>query len=274
MLMQVSLLKLLRPLFVLLLLIPAGCAKSPSSGGSSPVSGPQVLIRLTIGTQSATTINTNYYYYILFNVNDTPGPGNTGLLGPVPVVTNADFVGNGFAAGAFSHYVEFHLPQPGSNNGFDYYPVDADLVTPLSPLPGQLIGATSDGKTLTFQIPLAYLATSGVSADDINHLEINFVTTNFIPVAGTEPTTAKYIDSLSEPGSTAYTYFDLIVRDSSNNLMPNIYTSDTSGSLVGIAPVSEYVSGAPVSVNPTTPDGGSSDSLQISYWSVQLTSGS
>lgn len=266
--------KLILPVLMFLLLLPAGCAKSPSSGSTSPASGPQLLISMTIGTQSATTINTNYYYYILFNVNHTPGPGNTGLRGPVPVVTNADFVGNGYAAGAFSHYVEFHLPQPGSNNGFDYYPVNADLVTPLQPAPGQLIGATSDGKTLTFQIPLAYLAASGVTADNIQQLEINFVTTNFIPVAGTEPTTPKYLDSLAVPGSAAYSYFDLIVRDSNNNLMPSIHSSDTDSSIIGIAPVSEYVNGVPEAVNPTTPDGGSSDSLQISHWSIQLTSGS
>jgi hypothetical protein len=272
--MQTSFLKLLRPLFVLLLLIPAGCAKSPAGGGTSPASGPQLLISLTLGTQPTTTINTNYYYYILFNVNNTPGPVSSGPTGPVPVVTNADFVGNGYAAGAFSHYVEFHIPQPGSNNGFDYYPVNADLVTPEQPTPGQLIAATTDGVTLSFRIPLAYLAASGVSADDINRLEINFVTTNFIPGVGTEPTTPKYLDSLSVPGSTSYSYFDLIVRDSNNVLMPSIHSSDTDSSIIGIAPVSEYVNGVPVQVNPTAPDGGSSDSLQISHWTIQLNSGS
>ena len=68
-----------------LLLLPAGCAKAPSGamGSTSPASGPQMFVTLTV----AGSINPLYYYFVLFNVNNAPGP--TGQTGPVPVVAPA-----------------------------------------------------------------------------------------------------------------------------------------------------------------------------------------
>ena len=79
-----------------LLLLLAGCAKAPSRGITSPASGPQILVTMTV----AGRINPSYYYFVLFNVRQN----TTGPTGPVPVV--APPYGNGFAAGAFTNYVE------------------------------------------------------------------------------------------------------------------------------------------------------------------------
>jgi hypothetical protein len=287
--MQTSLLKLLRPLFVLLLLIPAGCAKSPAGGGTSPASGPQLIVSMTVEG----TINPAFYYYVLFNVNNTPFPGQTSL-GPVPVVSAADYTGNGFAAGAFSNYVEFSSAV-GSPTDFNYYLNYPVVVTqPTNPPttitqqqsdslgPGKLINASvsADHHMLTFQLPLAYLATdndkqlaSDITADNINNLQITFVTTNFLPVVGSELSTPKYFDTLYNNGQIAYA--PLIVRDTSGNLMPSYYSSSASGYNGG--QVSQDVNGGYVPVNgPISGPGGSGDAtdLQITGWTIQLTSGS
>lgn len=278
--------KLLRPLLALLLLLPAGCAKSPGGGGSSPASGPQLIVTMTV----AGTINPAFYYYILFNVNNTVGADKTST-GPVPVVSAADYTGNGFAAGSFSNYVEYSGNQ-GNGTNFDYYlnyPVvvqsgNSTIVQQQSQSlgPGQLIGATVSGdrKTLTFQLPLAYLATSNykqltsnITVDHINTLQINFITTNFLPVPGSELTMPKYFDSLYNNGQIAYA--PLIVRDTNGNLTPSNYSSSASGYNGGS--VSQNVNGAYVPVTgPISGPGGSGDAtdLQITGWTITLTAGS
>jgi len=286
--MQTSLV-ILRPLLVLLLLLPAGCAKSPSGSSSSPASGPQLIVNMTV----AGTINPNFYYYILFNVNNTVGADKTST-GPIPVVSAADYTGNGFAAGSFSNYVEYSGNQ-GNGTNFDYYlnyPVVVQQPTnPPSTIiqqqsqslgPGQLIGATVSGdrKTLTFQLPLAYLATSNykqltsnITVDNINTLQINFVTTNFLPVPGAELSTPKYFDTLYNNGQIAFA--PLLVRDTSGNLMPSNYSSSASGYNGGS--VSQDVNGGYVPVTgPISGPGGSGDAtdLQITGWTITLTAGS
>ena len=143
-------------------LLLAGCAKAPSGGITSPTSGPQLLITMTV----AGIINAAYYYFVLFNVNMTPNANNSGATGPVPVVA-PPYV-NGFAAGAFTNYVEYNQSVPGGT-GFGFYTID--------PMPcaspnyigssGYLVSSLVSGNTLSFQLPLGFLATSAVTADQI-----------------------------------------------------------------------------------------------------------
>ena len=58
-------------------------------------------------------IEPDYFYYVLFNVNNTTGVG--GLTGPVPVVAPPYY--NGFAVGAFSSYLEYNGSLP--NNRYE-----------------------------------------------------------------------------------------------------------------------------------------------------------
>ena len=139
-----------------LLLLPAGCAKAPggSSGATSPVSGPQLFITMTVRG----TINPNYYYYVLFNINNTPGPGGPGgtsVTGPVPVV--APPYGNGFAAGAFTNYVQFHGQRGSRRYGLwllCYQPRFADSRF-ISALRAVLVQSSASTNTISFQLPLA-----------------------------------------------------------------------------------------------------------------------
>lgn len=277
------------PLLAALLLLPAGCAKSPSTGSSSPASGPQLIVSMTV----AGNINPNFYYYILFNVNNTVGADKTST-GPIPVVSDADFTGNGFAAGSFSNYVEYSGNQ-GNGTNFNYYlnyPVVVQQSTnPPSTIiqqqsqslgPGQIVGAlvSSDRHTLTFQLPLASLATSNykqlasdITVDNINTLQINFVTTNFLPIPGAELSTPKYFDSLYNNGQIAYA--PLIVRGATGSVMSANYSSSASG--YNGESVSQDVNGGFVPVTgPISGPGGSGDAtdLQITGWTIQLTAGS
>ena len=263
--------KFLRPLLVLLLLLPTGCAKSPSSGSTSPVSGPQLIVTMTV----AGNINPNYYYYILFNVNNTPGPGNTSATGPVPVVTSAEFVGNGFAAGAFTNYVEYNSGQPGGTN-FNYYaPIaNTNLLQSVTLGQSRLIQPLVQGNTLTFQLPLAYLATSTVTADQINSLQVNFIATNVVPVTGQEITTAKYFDCLYPPQQAGSSYVTLPIRDVNGTLLTRFFSNTNDGVNEGSGDVAQYVNDAPVVVTGTTSDGVTTNDLDITNWSINLTAGS
>ncbi len=259
--------KLLCPLLAVLLLLPAGCAKSPGGGATSPASGPQLIVTMTVAG-NIDGLDPNYYYYILFNINRMTGPDGSSV-GPIPVVTIGG--GNGFAAGSFSHYVEYNSTQ-GINNNFGYYGITADLKAPIGPTQGQLIAASvsSDAHTLTFRLPLAYLATSNYTADKINNLQINFVATNIVTLP-TDNILNKYYDALYTPEG-ALSYYNLIVRDSNGTLMPGIYSSTIPGSVNG-GSVAQYVNGVPQNVTGTV-NGVVTDNLRITGWSVELTAGS
>ena len=259
--------KLLCPLLAVLLLLPAGCAKSPSNGNTSPVSGPQLIVTMTV----AGNINPNYYYYILFNVNNTPGPNGTSVTGPVPVVA-APF-GNGYAAGAFTNYVKYNSGQPGGTN-FNYYAVDKTLFNSQVLGQSRLIQAQASGNTLTFQLPLAYLATSSISAASINSLQVNFITTNVVPPNGQNISTPKYFDALYPPQQAGNSYISLIIRDPGGTLLANTFTNIGSGVNESSGDVSQYVNGVPVTVTGTTADGVTTNDLDITGWTIQLTSGS
>ena len=259
--------KLLRPLLVLLLLLPTGCAKSPSSGSTSPVSGPQIIVTMTV----AGNINPNYYYYILFNVNNTPGPNNTSVTGPVPVVATP--YGNGYAAGAFTNYVEYNSGLPGGAN-FNYFVVDPTLFNSQPLGVGRLVQHNAAGSTLTFQLPLAYLATSTVTAAQINSLQINFIATNVVPVNGQNIATAKYFDTLYPPQQAGNSYVQIITRDSNGTLLTKNYTNIDSGVNESSGDVAQYVNGVPVIVSGTTGDGVTTNDLDITNWTITLNAGS
>lgn len=259
--------KHLWPLLAALLLLPAGCAKSPGGGSTSPVSGPQLIVTMTV----AGKINPNYYYYILFNVNNAAGPGNTSVTGPIPVVA-APF-GNGYAAGAFTNYVEYNSAQPGGTN-FNYYAVDATLFNSQPLGSGKLIQALTSGNTLTFQLPLASLTTSTVTAAQINSLQVNFITTNVVPPNGQNISTPKYFDALYPPQQAGNSYVSLIVRNAGGTLLANTFNNLGSGVNESAGDVAQYVSGIPVVVSGTTADGVTTNDLDITGWTIQLTAGS
>ena len=266
---------LLGPLLAALLLLPAGCAKSPGGGATSPVSGPQLIVTMTV----AGNINPNYYYYVLFNVNRAKGPDGSSM-GPVPVVVSADSTGNGYAAGAFTNYVKYKGGQPGGTD-FSYYVVDKTLFNSEA-LTGRLIQQQAVGNTLRFQLPLASLATTNVAVDGINNLQVNFIATNVVPVPGQSLGTPKYFDALYPPQQAGNSYVTLNIR-SGITVLPNIFTNTSLGVNEKAGDVGTQGNGGVVQVS--RPDSGklsdgvsqnaiNYDDLDITDWTIQLTAGS
>lgn len=245
-------------------LVLAGCAKAPSSGSTSPVSGPQLFVTMTVRG----TINPTYYYYVLFNVNNAPGPGGTGATGPVPVV--APPYGNGFAAGAFTTYVQYHGTNGGT--GFGYYAISPDLLTPIYiGSSGPLVTSQAVGNTLSFQLPLAQLVppNSALTVDQITQIEINFVSTNIVPAIGDNPTD-KYFDSLGPPESSG-TFVNLIVRPTGvgGGVQQILRQNSDTGIESQEQDVAQAGNGSPQRVSGTI-NGVTINDLDIIDWSLRL----
>ena len=230
----------------LLLAVPAlllaGCAKGPSSGITSPTSGPQLLVTMTV----AGRINPSYYYFVLFNVNNTPSGNNSGPTGPVPVVA-PPYV-NGFAAGAFTNYVEYNGGVPGGT-GFGFYTIDPALREPkYLGSTGYLVTSLVSGNTLSFQLPLAFLATSAVTADQIQTLQVNFVTTNTVPIQP-DSTEAKYFDALYPPDLAGSSFVLINVRLAAGGPVQQLNYLNSDRNIEGGGDVAQYVNGVPVVVS-------------------------
>jgi hypothetical protein len=174
-------------LLAALLMFPASCAKSPP--GTSNGVGTQIVVTVRVAGE----IRPDYFYSVLFNINNTAGQG--GLTGPVPVVAPPYY--NGFAVGAFDDYVEYNGSLP--NNGYELFSILSDLQTPV-PL-GKPISVTAvpdSGNTIQFSIALSQLATTAIPVGNIQNLEINIIATNVVPVASDTPV-SKNFDALGNP---------------------------------------------------------------------------
>ena len=255
-----------RPLLAalpLLLLLPAGCAKAPGGASVSTGQGTQVIVTMTV----AGTINPNYYYFVLFNVNNSPGPTGTA---PVPVVTVRDTGGNGFAAGAFTNYVEFNQTVPGGaavgGTNVGYYGISSDLLTPsyLGSSSPYLVQAQVSGNTLSFQIPLAELATSSVPAGSITSLQINFVTTNLVTSNPSAPQT-KVFDALGQTNQLGGLNNPITIQTGTSGIYNNASVQDEAA-----GDVTEYVNGQPVTATSANTPGVTTNDLDITDWSVQI----
>ena len=224
-------------------LLLAGCAKAPSGGITSPASGPQLLVTMTV----AGVINTGYYYFVLFNVNNTPNASNSGPTGPVPVVA-PPYV-NGFAAGAFTNYVEYNNSVPGGT-GFGFYAIDSALRQPsYLGSGGYLVTSQVSGSTLSFQLPLARLATSTVSVDQIQTLQVNFITTNAVQVVGNDFGTPKYFDALYTPDQSGNNFVNIFVRNTAGGPIQQLNYFNRDRNIEGSGDVAQDVNGIPVIVS-------------------------
>ncbi len=189
-------------------LLPAGCAKGPAGMTSTTTGlgagGRQLVVQMQV--QGSIDLS-NGYYFVCFNItpSSTSAPlANNGFTGPVPVITDFQSGGNGFAGGAFTTFVEIHQGQPQSS--FGVYAIASDLHTVR--YLGQPINASISGGTVTFQIPLADIETGSQFSTgttytdaDISQLEVNFINTDNIS-SNPQDTTPKNFDALGDPLSS------------------------------------------------------------------------
>jgi len=213
------------------------------------------------------------YYYVLFsNSGDTQGS-----TGPVPVV--APPWGNGFAAGTFTSYVEFHSPQPNGSDFGIYSVVPGSINSPnAGAYQGQPINAQISNNTITFQIPLSALATSAIPAQSIKYVQVNFLATNVVP---TDPnySGSKYFDALGDSvqPSSVDDFITIPVSQSavfqngqgglSQEPTGDVASASSNNSFVNIPDsASDVLSGT----SPTPPATGTAADLDIVNWSLQV----
>ncbi|MER3402775.1 MAG: hypothetical protein C4336_05695 [Armatimonadota bacterium] len=197
--------------FVLGLLALTGCARFPQ------VPGERGVRRLVIEMQVAGHIHPEYHYFVVFNLSNDP----TGSTGPLPVV--APPWGSGFAGGAYTHYVHYR-------GGYALYRVEQG--TENQPPPHRYLGVplradpvNATTNRLRFEIDLIQLIPSEREARAIQYLQLNFLTTDIIPIDPNAPV-RKNGDSLGDGRLPDYRYLNLridtdrIVRNSDSAIEP------------------------------------------------------
>ena len=171
-------------MLLLCLLMFVGCAKYPDNAAGN---GRRLIVRFTV----AGKVRPDYCYFVCINnSNDALGSN-----GPKPVLTAP--WGNGYAAGQFTHVVEYTSGQT--------YGISTlyKIINPSNPINRQPIGTplntelSSDGSTLQFTIDLNSILNSGQTVDQLQALQINIIATNRVPLNPND-TSSKYWDALGD----------------------------------------------------------------------------
>lgn len=180
----------LRPILIiaitLLFAFTSGCARFPTT----PVSptGKRLIITMTVAGE----INPSYYYYIAFDTSGTATPG------PLPVVGRP--WGNGWGTGNITDYVLYDQLQP---QGYGLYRIPAGtqlLGKEYNGAPIYFISPPDGSNKLQFTISIDQLATATLPAADIDQININFITTDKVPLDDNYPG-PKYYDGLGDLGN-------------------------------------------------------------------------
>jgi hypothetical protein len=186
----------------------AGCARFPptpdQAGGR----------RLVIEMQVAGRIRREYTYFVLFNLSNDP----IGQQGPVPVVRPP--WGNGFAAGAFTHFMRYDATQP--QGGYGLYRVVPN--TNLSVF--NYIGAPrlseppigANANRLRFEIDLTQLIPDPNEARAMVYVQVNFLATDRVPLDPNDPT-PKVWDALGDSRVEINRYLN--IRIDQNRILRN-----------------------------------------------------
>lgn len=198
----------------LLLMSLTACARFPDTPEGGGVR------RIAVEVRVAGRIRPDYHYFVLFNLSNDA----TGQVGPVPVV--APPWGNGFAAGAFTHFMQFDNLQPAG--GYGLYRVVPNTNLSVfqylgAPRLSEPVGAQSD--RLRFEIDLTQFIPDPNDAQQIQFIQLNIIATDRIP---TDPNdlTPKVVDALGDPTLGVSQYLNLrinqnrIVRNADTNLEP------------------------------------------------------
>ncbi len=194
-------------LTLLLVLSAGGCARFPEA--------PQVagVRRLIVEIQVAGRIRPDYSYFVLFNLSNDPD----GREGPLPVVVPP--WGNGFAGGAFTHFVRFDQIQPGV--GYGLYRVVPNTNLQVFeylgvPLNAEPVGAESN--RLRFEIDIVQFISDVPTAREMRFIQLNLLATDRVP---TDPNdlTPKNWDALGDGRLGTSQYLNL--RIDQNRILRN-----------------------------------------------------
>lgn len=169
------------------ILLAAGCAKSPENAAA--ITGKRLLITMSVAGE----INPNYHYFVAFDTSGTPTPG------PLPVVGSP--WGNGWGTGNISNYIQFDALQP--QGGYSVFRIEPNtnlLGSVYIGPPISVITPQVGSNKLQFTLDLSQLATPTMPVDQIQTININFITTDIIPVDPNYPG-PKFYDALGPTGN-------------------------------------------------------------------------
>jgi len=232
--MKKSLLGLLISLAVLSTL--TGCAKFPAGGA---VTGKQLVltmkVRGRINPIDPTDPSIRRHYFIAIDNDNNPNTGPWAAIYP-------PYGGNGWVTSqdanhsvGLTSYVQYDAT---NQEGYIYGVLPGsfflNVTPPQNPIRAELL---EGGSTLRVVVDFSQIATTAIPADQIKQLDINFITTNSLPLTG-EPVLGRIWDGLGPSGK------NYVTVDTTNDRLYYDYNSD--GPAV------------------TDPD------LDIVYWSVEV----
>ncbi len=207
---QSNIYKALLPSAIALGLITAGCANFPDN--ATPTTGTRLIITMTV----AGDIDPNYHYFVAFDTSGRVSPGPLPVVGPP--------WGNGWGTGSITNYVVYDAAQ--SQGGYGVYRITSGT---------NLLGNVYIGPPVNFNIPplgtnrlqftidLGQLATPTVPDPSLGLININFITTDVIPI---DPNYSgpKFFDGLGPTGNNFIT-----ISTNTSQVFSNSQTNIESG---------------------------------------------
>lgn len=185
----------------------SGCARFPDD--ATPVTGKRLIITMNVAGE----IDPNYHYYVAFDTSGSVTPGPLPVVGPP--------WGNGWGTGNITNYVVYDQLQP--QGGYGVY-----RIVPGTNLLGSVyVGPPISSMTppaganqLRFTIDIGQLATDTLPAADINVININFITTDVVPLDPNYPG-PKYYDGLGAQGNNFLT-ISVVTNQTYTNSQSNV----------------------------------------------------
>ncbi|MFQ3550147.1 MAG: hypothetical protein SNJ70_10405 [Armatimonadota bacterium] len=193
-----------RFIFILVIIISisllSGCAKYPDSPSPLP-SGKLLIITMqvrgTINPVDQTDPSIRRHYFIAIDNDGDPNTGPWAAIFP-------PYGGNGWVTSrdpvnsiGLTSFIQYDAE---NQNGYLYRVLPGSYflnnTSPQLPLRSELLNG---GTTLRFTIDFSQIATSAIPADQIQQLDINFITTNKIAISS-EPIANRQWDSLGFSG--------------------------------------------------------------------------
>lgn len=195
-----------------MVLVVAGCAQLPGSGGGQR--SRRVVITLTF----AGAVRSDYVYIVAFQPLMESNPTSQG---PIPVV--APPWGNGFVAGGCTYFVRW---DPAQSPTYTLYRFRDGTLTAWFDVgaPINSMEPGPQGRTLRFELDVSQLALTNQEAETVASLQLNFLSQDRVPQGSSG---SKAWDALgnSRLPSDVNQYLTVDLRRN------GLYTNDRAGGL-------------------------------------------
>lgn len=168
-------------------LVLSGCASFPSN--ATPITGTRLIITMTVAGE----IDPNLHYFVAFDTSGQASPGPLPVVGPP--------WGNGWGTGNITNYILFDGLQPQGGYGvYRIVPGTNLLQNVFIGPPISFFTPPAGSNKLQFTLDLGQLATPTTPVTAIEQVNINFITTDIIPVDPNFPG-PKFFDGLGPTGN-------------------------------------------------------------------------